>query len=182
VNGESRAVAGNGLPGFSGDGGRATEARLNGPSGVAVDGAGVVYIADTGNHRIRRVAGGKITTVAGAGSPGFGGDGGPALAAALNLPTGVAVDGAGSLYIADSGNHRIRRVAGGVIDTVVGTGAVGPGGDGGPAMDAALLLPAGVWLDALGRLYVADSKGARVRKVEGGLIGSAGCRSSTIRD
>jgi Heparinase II C-terminal domain/NHL repeat len=169
-NGEVTTVAGNGFPGYSGDGGPATEARLNAPAAVAVDAAGNLYIADTQNHLIRRVANGVITTVAGAGRPGFSGDGGPAAEAALNLPGGIAADLAGNLYIADSGNHRVRRVSGGAIETVAGSGAVGPDGDGGPASDASLLLPAGVWLDAEGALHIADNRGERIRRVAGGVI------------
>jgi hypothetical protein len=168
--GEVTTVAGNGLPGFSGDGGPATEARLNAPAAVALDAAGNLYIADTHNHRIRRVSNGVITTIAGDGRPGFRGDGGPAAEAALNLPGGVAADLAGNLYIADSGNHRVRRIIGGTIETVAGSGAVGSSGDGGPASDASLLLPAGVWLDADGALYIADNRGERIRRVSGGVI------------
>ena len=104
-------VAGNGTAGFSGDGGPATNASLNSPSGVAVDGAGNLFIADRGNQRIRKVdASGIITTVAGNGTSGFSGDGGPATSASLRGPRGVAVDGDGNLLIADSGNRRIRKV------------------------------------------------------------------------
>ena len=102
-------IAGTGERGFGGDGGPATQARLNLPYGVAVDGAGNLYIADLANHRIRKVdSTGTITTIAGTGERGFGGDGGPAIQAQLDYPTGVAVDGAGTLYIADASNHRIR--------------------------------------------------------------------------
>ena len=109
ATGTITTVAGSGEPGYSGDGGPATEAQLTWPSGVAVDGAGNLYIADSENHRIRKVdATGTITTVAGSGEPGYSGDGGPATEAQLTWPSGVAVDGAGNLYIADRGNHRIR--------------------------------------------------------------------------
>ena len=129
-------VAGTGARGFSGDGGPATDAALNSTNGVAVDGAGNLFIADSGNNRIRKVDGaGIITTVAGGGGRGFSGDGGPATAAALRFPLGVAVDGAGNLFIADSSNNRIRKVDGaGIITTVAGTGAFGFSGDGGPRM------------------------------------------------
>ena len=113
-------VAGTGAAGFSGDGGAATSAQLNAPTGVALDGAGNLFIADYLNYRIRRVStSGLITTVAGAGTQGFGGDGGAATSAQLNSPTGVAFDGAGNLFIADRDNNRVRRVAGaGVLAAV----------------------------------------------------------------
>ena len=132
--------AGTGETAYSGDGGPAVQAQLNFPRGVAVDGAGNLYIADTENHRIRKVdLSGVITTVAGTGRRGFGGDGGLAVQAELGSPWGVAVDGAGNLYIADVGNYRIRKVDhSGVITTVAGTGRRGFGGDGGPAVHAQL--------------------------------------------
>ena len=136
-------VAGNGTPGFSGDNGPATSAQLNGPAGVAVDSAGNLYIADTGNHRIRKVSNGVITTVAGNGTPGFSGDNGPATSAQLYNPVGVAVDSAGNLYIADAGNNRIRKVSNGVITTVAGNGTCGFSGDNGPATSAAVGLSHG---------------------------------------
>ena len=153
---------------YGGDGGAATGAQLNEPQGVAVDGAGNLYIADVGNHRIHKVdAAGAISTVAGDGTSGYGGDGGPATAAQLNRPTGVAVDGAGNLYIADSENHRIRKVdAAGVISTVAGDGTRGFGGDGGPAVAAQLRSPEGVALDGAGNLYIADASNNRIRKVD----------------
>jgi len=118
-------VAGNGTYGFLGDGGAATGASLGSPDGVAVDGAGNLYIADLYNRRIRKVdTGGRISTVAGDGTYGFSGDGGAATSASLSSPTGVAVDGAGNLYIADQGNQRIRKVdTSGRISTVAGSGA-----------------------------------------------------------
>ena len=133
-------IAGTGVRGFSGDGGPAVEAKLDGPSGIAVDGAGNVYIADRGNDRIRRVDGaGVITTIAGTGVRGFSGDGGPAVEAKLDGPSGIAVDGAGNVYIADYNNHRVRRVDGaGIITTIAGTGVRGFSGDGGPAVEAEL--------------------------------------------
>jgi sugar lactone lactonase YvrE len=112
TSGTITTVAGNGTPGFSGDGGPATNASLFNPSGVAVDAAGNLYIADTTNSRVRKVStSGTITTVAGNGTPGFSGDGGPATNASLVYPSGVAVDAAGNLYIADSQNNRVRKVA-----------------------------------------------------------------------
>ena len=161
-------VAGDGTRGFGGDGGAAVAAQLNRPFGVASDGAGNLYIADTGNHRIRKVdATGVITTVAGFGRRGYGGDGGAATAAQLASPYGLALDGAGNLYIADLGNRRIRKVdATGVITTVAGTGRRGSGGDGDPATTAQLYEPTGVALDGAGNLYIADSQNQRIRKVD----------------
>ncbi len=162
-------VAGNGGLGFSGDGGPATSASLVGPSGVAVDAAGNLYIADAGNHRIRKVsaAGGIITTVAGNGIRAFSGDGGPATSASLAGPSGVAVDAAGNLYIVDRENSRIRKVSapGGIISTVAGNGVLGFSGDGGPAISASLGYPTGLALDMAGNLYISDDFGSRVRKV-----------------
>jgi uncharacterized protein (TIGR03437 family) len=169
-DGALTVVAGNGIAGFSGDGGPATSASLNDPQGVAVDSAGNLYIADEHNNRIRKVAGGIITTIAGNGSEGFSGDGGPATSATLELPFGVAVDSAGNLYIADFENSRIRKVSGGTITTVAGNGSVGFSGDGGPATSASLAFPAGVAVDSAGNLYIADSDNNRIRKVTGGTI------------
>ena len=161
-------VAGTGTAGYSGDGGPAVAAQLRSPYGVALDGAGNLYIADSGNERIRKVdAAGVISTVAGDGTRGFGGDGGPAVAAQLNFPQGVALDGAGNLYIADSVNDRIRKVdAAGVISTVAGDGTFGFGGDGGAAAAAQLNIPSGVALDGSGNLYIADRNNNRIRKVD----------------
>jgi uncharacterized protein (TIGR03437 family) len=163
-------VAGNGVAGFSGDGGPATSASLRGPSGIAVDASGNLYIADTNNDRIRKVSpGGTITTLAGNGVYGFSGDGEPATGAALRSPKGVAVDDAGNLYIADLYNHRIRKVsANGIITTVAGNGVQGFSGDGGPATSASLWDPSGAALDASGNLYIADSANLRIRKVSAG--------------
>src|SRR5690606_35324785 len=126
-------VAGNGTPAFTGDGGPAIGASLEGPSGVAVDGLGHLYIADTWNQRIRRVHATTeiITTVAGTGTQGAAGDGGAATSAQLAFPQAVAVDGAGNLYIADTNNHRVRRVAAAtsIITTEAGTGSSGYSGD-----------------------------------------------------
>ena len=156
--------------GANGDGGAATSATLSSPEGVALDGSGNLYIADEGNHRVRRVdvATGNISTVAGTGTSGFGGDGGAATAATLYFPRGVALDGSGNLYIADSGNRRIRKVdaATGNISTVAGTGASGSSGDGGAATAATLRNPSGVALDGSGNLYIADSLNHRVRRVD----------------
>ncbi|MBH0186023.1 MAG: hypothetical protein HP477_11600 [Nitrospira sp.] len=161
-------VAGTGVQGFSGDGGPATAAELNDPTGVAVDTVGNLWIADSLNHRIRKVdAAGVITTVAGTGGAGFSGDGGPATAAELNDPHGVAVDTAGNLWITDLKNHRIRKVdAAGVITTVAGTGVAGFSGDGGPATAAQLHAPHGVAVDTAGNLWIAERDNYRIRKVD----------------
>ncbi len=160
-------VAGNGIRGFSGDGGRATSASLSGARGVAVDTAGNLYIADSLNQRVRKIdSNGVITTVAGNGVTGFSGDGGRATSASLNLPSGVAVDAAGNLYIADSGNNRIRKVtAAGIISTAAGNGVRGFSGDAGAATSASLAGPSGVASDAAGNLYIADTNNHRIRKV-----------------
>src|SRR5439155_41746 len=151
-------VAGNGISGFSGDGGPATSAQLaffSGGSGVAVDVAGNLYISDNGNNRVRKVtADGVISTVAGHGTFGFSGDEGPATSAQLDNPYGVAVDVAGNLYIADTFNSRVRKVtAEGVISTIAGNSIRLSFGDGGPATSAALNRPHGVTADAAGNLY-----------------------------
>ena len=161
-------IAGTGERGYSGDGGPADQARLDSPVGVAVDGAGNLFIADTFNQRIRRVdPAGIITTIAGTGGFGFSGDGGPADQARLAFPVGVAVDGAGNLFIADEGNHRIRRVdPAGTITTIAGTGGFGFSGDGGPADQARLDSPVGVAVDGAGNLFIADTLNHRIRRVD----------------
>ncbi len=161
-------IAGNGTAGYSGDGGPAASAELNSPSGVAVDFSGNIYIADYKNNRIRRVdASGVISTVAGKGTAGYSGDGGPASSAELSTPSGVAVDTSGNIYIADSSNNCIRKVdASGVISTVAGKGTGGYSGDGGPASSAELSSPFGVAVDASGNIYIADDKNNRIRKVD----------------
>jgi uncharacterized protein (TIGR03437 family) len=164
-------VAGNGTLGFSGDDGPATSAQLDYPGGVAVDSAGDLYIADSYNFRIRKVANGVITTVAGNGVPGFGGgDNGPATSAALSRPSGIAVDSAGSLYIAEFNSSLIRKVSNGAITTVAGTGTSGFSGDNGPATSAQLNGPEGVAVDSAGNVYIADFGNNRIRKVANGVI------------
>ena len=160
-------VAGNGSAGYSGDGGPATSASLNAPAGVAVDASGDIFISDDTNNRIRKVnPSGVITTVAGTGSAGYSGDGGPATSAQLRGPTDVVVDSAGNLYVADAGNSRVRKVSSsGTITTVAGNGGSGYSGDGGPATSAALASPVGVSLDTGGNLYIADFGNNTVRKV-----------------
>ncbi len=166
LSGVITTVAGSGEQGFSGDGDPATSAELRFPRGVAVDDAGNLYIADFGNRRVRRVRSGVITTVAGSGEQGFSGDGGPATTAELNGPADVAVDDAGNLYIADTGNHRVRRVRSGVIMTVAGGGTDRLSGDGGPATSAELNSPASAVVDEAGNLYIADTLNNRVRAVD----------------
>jgi len=168
--GRITTVAGTGTLGYSGDNGPATSARLNGPQAVAVDFAGNLYIADTENSRIRKVSNGVITTVAGSGTPGFGGDNGPATGAQLYFPSGVAVDSALNLYIADSANNRIRKVSNGVITTVAGNGTQGFGGDNGPATSAQLNSPSAVAVDSAGNFYIAEPYNNRIRRVSNGVI------------
>ena len=152
--------------GFSGDGGAATSAKLSSPSGVAVDTLGNIYIADTNNHRIRKVAVSTniITTIAGTGTSSYTGDDIAATSSALNSPYSVAVDAAGIVYIADYNNHRIRMVTG-VITTIVGTGASSYSGDNVAATSAQLNRPRGVAIDSSGNVYIADQYNQRIRKV-----------------
>lgn len=160
-------VAGSGQLGSSGDGGLAINAAMNEPNGVVADGTGNLYISDTNNHRIRKVnSAGIITTIAGLGLPGFGGDGGAGTQALFNTPVGLVLDTAGNLLIADGGNHRVRKLnlSTGIITTMAGNG-YGFGGDGGQAMQAQLNFPTGVALDQNGNLYIAETSNHQVRKV-----------------
>ena len=164
-------AVGTGQPGYDGVGGPAARARLNMPFDVAFDSRGNLFVSDTSNHCIRRVDGktGIITTVAGDGSKGFAGDGGPATRSRLDEPYGVALDARGNLYFADRLNRRVRRVdaESGVITTVAGDGSKTSSGDGGPATRAGLVEPNGVALDAAGRrLFIADVAGNRIRAVD----------------
>jgi len=165
-----RTVAGSNQRGYSGDGGSATSAAFDQPRAAAVGPDGSVFIADTFNHRVRRVdPGGAVTTLVGTGQAAFSGDGGPAGAATLHWPHGVAVDPAGAgLFIADSANHRIRRVdlASGTITTLAGGATAGAAGDGGPAVAAQLEDPKAVWVAPAGDLYIADSGNERIRRVD----------------
>ncbi|GAB4044632.1 NHL domain-containing protein [Spirosoma jeollabukense] len=145
----------------------ATTAHLAFPNRVTVDGSGNLYIADTDNNRIRKVSPlGLITTVAGTGIQGYTGDGGPATAAQLNTPVGLALDGSGNLYVTDTYNHRIRKInPAGMIATVAGTGILGFSGDGGEATSARLFSPYGVAVDGSGNLYIAYTGNHCIRQV-----------------
>lgn len=162
-----KLVAGSGVSGFDGDGGPATHAKLKIPAGLTFDDKGNLYIADRENHRVRRIdSKGIITTVAGNGAAGFGGDGGSATQASLHYPAGVVVDKNGNIYIADRSNNRVRVVdEKGIIQTLAGTGMEGVSGDGGPAKNAKINRPFGLALDKDQNLYIADRNNNRVRKV-----------------
>jgi NHL repeat len=160
-------VAGNGTAGYSGDGGPATRAQLDGPTGIAVDATGDLFIADGGNQRIREVTpNDTIQTVAGTGTQGYSGDGGPATAAQLNNPEGIAVDAEGDLWIVDRDNGRVREVnSGGTISSPIGCGLFLSSGDGGPGTSAEMDSPEGLAVDAQGDVYVSDSLDNRVRRI-----------------
>jgi hypothetical protein len=161
--------AGNRTAAYAGDGGPAVGASLNGPWGVTVGPDGQVYIADQNNHSVRKVAlDGTISTIAGNGTSGFAGDGGPASAAVLDSPAATAIDAAGNIYIADAGNNRVRKVNAGTgeIDTVVGSNQESFSGDGGPATGAGMYGPYGMALDGSGNLYVSDVFHNRIRLVK----------------
>jgi uncharacterized protein (TIGR03437 family) len=173
TSGVITTLAGTGVAGFSGDGGPAATAQLNLPYGLAADLAGYLYVADLGNDRVRRISpDGVITTAAGNGNRGSSGDGGMATGAQLLTPRNVAVDAAGNLYFSEFEGHRVRKVTpDGKISTVAGTGVAGLRGDGALAVDAQLAFPAGLAVDRLGALYIADSQNQRVRKIlAGGII------------
>jgi len=221
TNGTITTVAGNGTEAWSGDGGPAAAAQLDAPWSVAADSRGNLYISDSGNHTVRKIAtDGSITTVAGTGVRGSSGDGGPATRAQLNVPLGIAVDGAGNLYVAECLGSRIRKISAagaittvagnaqlacphgvavdasgslyiadtysnqlrkvspdGTISTIAGNGAHGFAGDGGPALNAMLNAPTGLAMDASGNLYVADTGNNRIRKIgsDGTIVTVAGC-------
>jgi trimeric autotransporter adhesin len=161
--------------GNGGDGGEPTAAQLADPYGVAVDSSNNYYIADASNNRIREVSGNTIQTLAGNGLNGYSGDGGPAINAELNSPLGLAVDGSGNIFIADTNNRVVREVSGGNINTFAGTGApcsppTGGCGDGGAAADAKLTAPSTVVVDSSGNVFIADPSSQRVREVSSGII------------
>jgi hypothetical protein len=177
VNGSGTisTYAGTGTAGYAGDGKAASAAELNAPTACAVDGAGDLYVADSGNNVVRKIdTKGVITTVAGngdfagSGKGGFSGDGGAATDAELFQPYGVAIDGAGNVYIGDTLNYRVRKVdaATGVITTIAGNGTAGYAGDGGAATAAELYNPEGMAIDGTGDVYVADQANNVVRKVD----------------
>ena len=163
-------VAGTGIAGTSPDGTKATLASLDLPVALALNPAGDLYFADARTHLVRRIdhISGLIRTVAGSGIQGFGGDGGPAIAAALDTPSGIALDTIGNLYLADAHNHRVRRVdaSTGLIASVAGTGQPGFSGDGGQGLRAALNLPRGLTLDAAGNLFLVDARNQRLRRID----------------
>ncbi len=170
-------VAGDGTCCTARDAVPATSTAIGGYCHLALDADGDLYISNYGSQRVRKVSsGGIITTIAGTGFAGFSGDGGPAAAAQLNYPQGIALDSAGNLYIADSDNQRVRRVAtDGSISTVAGTGKWGHSGDGGPAREAELDHPGELALDSMGNLYILEYQGSQIRKVSpNGTISTAG--------
>ncbi len=181
TSGTITTVIGNGVTGYSGDGGQATAAKLAFPLGIAMDGSGNIYVADANNNVVRKVTpAGIISTFAGNGAGKYSGDGGPATSASLNIPSDVAVDGAGNVYIADAGNNRVRKVSGGTITTVAGTDTNGYAGDGGPASSATLNYPWGLTTDPEGNVYIADRVNNRVRMIESGApLGAVTLRGSS---
>jgi trimeric autotransporter adhesin len=159
-------LAGSGVLSYSGDGGAATSAQLNSPQAVAVDSSGNLYVADTVNSVVRQISPkGVITTIAGNGTAGYGGDNGAATSAQLRSPQGLAVDSSGNVYVADTANARVRKISGGTITTVAGTGTQGYSGDGAAAASAQLYAPVGVAVDKAGNLYIADVDDSVVRRV-----------------
>lgn len=171
-DGKIATMAGTGVSGSSGDGAAATSAKLNNPRDVSVDADGNVYIADTGNHRIRKINNqGTITTIAGSGQlnfGGFSGDGAAAVAADLNSPFGVAVDASGNVYVSDTNNNRLRKVTAsdGKIATIAGNGLLSYGGDGLSASLALFSNPSSVAIDAAGNTYIADGSNNVIRKID----------------
>ena len=167
-------IAGTGIAGYSGDGGPAVTAKINGPSGMAIDAAGNLYFADVYNHAIRKInVAGNISTLAGTGTAGFFGDGGPAIIAQLDSPRAVYVSAASTIYIADAGNERIRTInLAGNIGTLAGNGTAGFFGDGGVSTLPTVMVnhPSGMFVDATGIFYFADAGNNRIRQISGGGI------------
>ena len=167
ADGIARHIAGTGETGFSGDGGPALKAQFNFPNHLVADATGNLFIADTANHRVRKISThGVITTVAGTGKSGFSGDGGPAIEAELGAPAAIAMDADGNVYIAEFFNHRIRKITtDGIITTIAGTGTPGYNGDGQPAIESQIGEPTGVAVDRSGYVYISDQVNMRVRVV-----------------
>ena len=168
TDGKISTLAGNGIAGSKGDGGAGTSAEISDVHGLAVDGSGNVYIADTSNNSIRKIdSKGVITTFAGNGSRGNSGDSGAAVKASLYFPAGLAVDASGNVYVADYGSYTVRKITSdGKIATIAGTGAWGASGDGGPAARALLASPIALALDKAGNLYIGDTGNSNIRKVD----------------
>ena len=166
TSGNISTIVGTGTQGFFGDGDSATSAQLYSPTAIVLDSSGNLYISDSGNHRIRKVVAGNITTIAGTGTQGFSGDGGSASTADLYIPNGIALDSSGNLYIGENGTYRIRKVVAGIITTVAGTGTAGYSGDGGLATSAEIGTIPGVTVDSSGNLYMADEMNKRIRKID----------------
>jgi streptogramin lyase len=166
---EIRTFSGTGANGFSGDGGAADKAQLNNPFGIARGPDGALYVCDTDNHRIRKItADGKMSTVAGSGTRGWSGDGGPALKAALNEPYEVRFDAAGNVFWCERMSHTVRRLDAktGTISTIAGTGVAGYSGDGGDAVKAQLNQPHSIAIDKAGDVFICDIVNHRIRKVD----------------
>ncbi|MES2703127.1 MAG: FG-GAP-like repeat-containing protein [Bacteroidota bacterium] len=180
--GNITTIAGNGASTYSGDGGPATAASFNFPTGLAIDTVGNLYFTDPGHHVVRKInTSGIISTIAGTGVAGYSGDGGPATAAQLNTAYYLVIDNSGNLIIADNLNNRVRKInASGIITTIAGTGASSFSGDGGPAISATFSKPSGVGIDAIGNIYVCDFDNYRVRKINtsGNISTIAGTGSS----
>jgi sugar lactone lactonase YvrE len=162
-------IAGSGTRGYSGDGGLAINAQLDGPAGISIDNSGNIYFSETYNHCIRKItiSTGIINTIGGTGTAGYSGDGGLAINAKLNDPTGLFMDVSGDLYISDTDNERIRKISAstGIISTIAGNGSYGFSGDGGLAINCQLWRPNGFFKDILGNMYIADQGNNRIRKI-----------------
>jgi sugar lactone lactonase YvrE len=166
LSGALTLIAGNGTQGFSGDNASATNAELNNPQGLAIGSDGTLYVADTGNQRIRAVRNGIITTIAGTGTQGFYGDNATATNATLNTPTALAIDAQNNLLLCDTGNQRIRRIANGIITTIAGNGTQGFSGDNAAAINAELDTPQGITITSDGRILIADTHNQRIRQID----------------